>query len=337
MWVGYWGPQGLPWKPNWICSLLIRPGSPGSLKNGWRLSLKRCAGRCRVALRADGLRHGGRSHCCPGYFFHYFSGPSLDCRVHYSSRVAVLQLSQGLKLGLRRGYERAPSGGELVLWSVVVFDRAAVIAPQRPRRVSTIKTSTSERDSLPKDRRTVQEEEDLRRARPEKAFIHFVLISFIYVGKLIPMSPLRSFWVHCPSSTVCFSLLAFLLGPAQIYFLFICVLKNMREAESRLGIPRGTVPRLSPAPLCTWRRVQRLLQFSAPLKRGVFRVIHSCDALPLGSWRGPVPKSGARSAGLLSLRINWHVMLYSHLLLSDSELAEFVSLDEHAHSPDWSL
>lgn len=56
----------------------------------------------------------------------------------------MLQLSQGLKLGLGRGYERAPSGGELALWSVVVFDRAAVIAPQRPRRVSTIKTSTSE-------------------------------------------------------------------------------------------------------------------------------------------------------------------------------------------------
>lgn len=43
-----------------------------------------------------------------------------------------------------------PRRGELVLWSIVVFDRAAVIAPQRPRRVSIIKTSTSERDSLPK-------------------------------------------------------------------------------------------------------------------------------------------------------------------------------------------
>lgn len=144
-----------------------------------------------------------------------------------------------VEIGAWRGYERAPSGGELVLWSGVVFDRAAVIAPQRPRRVSTIKTSTSERDSLPKERRALKEEEDLRRARQEKAFIHFVLISFIYVGKLIPMSPLRSFWVRCPSSTVCFSLSAFLLGPAQIYFLFICVLKNMREAEPRLGIPPG--------------------------------------------------------------------------------------------------
>lgn len=204
----------------------------------------------------------------------------------------MLQLSQGLKLGLRRGYERAPLGGELVLWSVVVFDRAAVIAPQRPRRVSTIKTSTSERDSLPKERRTPQEEEDLRRARQEKAFIHFVLISFIYVGKLIPMSPLRSLWVRCPSSTVCFSLSAFLLGAAQIYFLFICVLKNMREAELRLGIPRGPAPRLSPDPLCTWRRVQRLLQFSAPLKRGVFRVIHSCDALLSGHGEGRCRRVG---------------------------------------------
>lgn len=110
----------------------------------------------------------------------------------------MLQLSQGSKLGLGRGYERAPSGGELVLWSVVVFDRAAVIAPRRPRRVSTIKTSTSKRDSLPKDRRARWEEGDLRQARQGKAFIHSVLITFIYVGKLIPMSPLRSLWVHCP-------------------------------------------------------------------------------------------------------------------------------------------
>lgn len=75
----------------------------------------------------------------------------------------------------------------------MVFDRAAVIAPQRPRRVSTIKTSTSERDSLPKERRAAWEEGDLRRARQEKTFIHFALITFIYMGKLIPMSPLRSF------------------------------------------------------------------------------------------------------------------------------------------------
>lgn len=190
-------------------------------------------------------------------------------------------------MGLRRGYERAPSGGELVLWSVVVFDRAAVIAPRRPRRVSAIKTSTSERDSPPKERRTPREEGNLRRARQEKAFIHFLFITFIYVGKLIPMSPLRSFWVHCPLSTAHFSLLA----PAQIYFLFICVLKNMREAERRLGIPRGPALRLSLAPLCTWRRVQRLLQFSAPRKRGVFRVIHSGDAALLSVQRGPVLKS----------------------------------------------
>lgn len=44
-------------------------------------------------------------------------------------------------------------GAELVLWSVVVFDRAAVIAPQRPRRVGTNKTSTSERDSFPKGKK----------------------------------------------------------------------------------------------------------------------------------------------------------------------------------------
>lgn len=108
------------------------------------------------------------------FFFHHCAGASPDCRVHYSSRVGVLQLSQGSKLGLGRGYERAPSGGELVLWCVLVFDRAAVIAPRRPRRVSTIKTSTSERDSLPKERRARREEGDLRRARQEKAFIHFV-------------------------------------------------------------------------------------------------------------------------------------------------------------------
>lgn len=66
----------------------------------------------------------------------------------------------------------------------MVFDRAAVIAPQRPRRVSTIKTSTSERDSLPKEKLTPQEEEALRRARQEKAFIHFLLISFYICGKI---------------------------------------------------------------------------------------------------------------------------------------------------------
>lgn len=50
-----------------------------------------------------------------------------------------------------------------------------------------------------------------------------------------------------------------------------------------------------------------------------------------------MPRSGAQSAGLHSLRINWHVMLYSHLLLSDSGLGEFARLDERAHSPDWSF
>lgn len=64
----------------------------------------------------------------------------------------VHQFSQGLErsLGGFKGCGRGPAGCELVLWSVVVFDRAAVIAPQRPRRASTFKTSTFERDSLPK-------------------------------------------------------------------------------------------------------------------------------------------------------------------------------------------
>lgn len=55
---------------------------------------------------------------------------------------------RGLKLGFQ-GLREGPSGGELVVRSIVVFDRAAVIAPQRLGRVSIIKTRTSERVSLP--------------------------------------------------------------------------------------------------------------------------------------------------------------------------------------------
>lgn len=164
----------------------------------------------------------------------------------------------------------------------MVFDRAAVIAPQRPRRVSTIKTSTSERDSLPKEWRAPQEEEALRRARQKKALIHFLLISFYICGKIDSDVSLKVILGALPPRVPCaFFLSAFLLGPAQIYFLFIFVLKNMRGAESRLAIPWGPA-RLSAAPLCTWRRVQRLLQ----LKRGVFRMIQSCDALLSGRGEG---------------------------------------------------
>lgn len=70
----------------------------------------------------------------------------------------------------------------------MVFDRPAVIAPQRPRRVSTIKTSTSERDSLPKGKKCCMGGGRPQRARQEKAFIHFVLITFIFVEKLPQMS-----------------------------------------------------------------------------------------------------------------------------------------------------
>lgn len=173
------------------------------------------------------------------FFFHYRAGASPDCRVHYSSRVGVLQLSQGSKLGLARGYERAPSGGELVLWCVVVFDRAAVIAPRRPRRVSTIKTSTSERDSLPKERRARREEGDLRRARQEKAFIHFVLITIIYVGKLIPMSPLRSFWVHCPPDYCLLFPPGLPSWPRSNLFSFHLCIEKHERSRAEAGRPPG--------------------------------------------------------------------------------------------------
>lgn len=119
----------------------------------------------------------------------------------------------------------------------MVFDRAAVIAPQRPRRVSTIKTSTSERDSLPKERRAAWEEGDLRRARQEKTFIHFALITFIYMGKLIPMSPLRSFGA-LPLNCHMLFLSAIFLPCSNLFSFHLCIEKHER-AKSRLGIPQG--------------------------------------------------------------------------------------------------
>lgn len=90
-------------------------------------------------------------HCCQGcYFYDDSLSLMMTCLffcVHKSSRV-VHQFSQGLEIGVSRGM-RGPPGCELVLWSAAVFDRAAVIAPQRPRRANTIKTNTFKRDLLP--------------------------------------------------------------------------------------------------------------------------------------------------------------------------------------------
>lgn len=58
------------------------------------------------------------------------------------------KLPQRIKLRFQEIQEGA-LGSELVLWSIEVFDRAAVIAPQRPERVSIVKLGTFERDSLP--------------------------------------------------------------------------------------------------------------------------------------------------------------------------------------------
>lgn len=150
----------------------------------------------------------------------------------------MLQLSQGSKLGLGRGYERTPSGGKLVLWSVVVFDRAAVIAPRRPRRVSTIKTSTSKRDSFPKDRRAWREEGDLRRAG--KSIYSFCVNNFYICGKIdsdvslkVPLGALP------PLTTACFSLSASLLGPRSNLFYFqLCIEKHERSG-AEAGRPPG--------------------------------------------------------------------------------------------------
>lgn len=97
------------------------------------------------------------------------------------------QLSQGLKLGFQ-GAREGPSGSELVLWSVVVFDMPAVIAPQRPRRVSTSKRALLKGIHTKRNENAAWEEGDLRRARQGETFIHFALITFIFVGKLIQMT-----------------------------------------------------------------------------------------------------------------------------------------------------
>lgn len=66
MWVGYWGPQGLPWKENSIPStnkdLFTR-----ELKKWMEVVFERYA--CRgfggfgVVLEVDRLRYRGGSHC----------------------------------------------------------------------------------------------------------------------------------------------------------------------------------------------------------------------------------------------------------------------------------
>lgn len=120
-----------------------------------------------------------------------------------------------------------------------------------------------------------------------KSIYSFRVNNFYICGKIDSDVSLKVLLAALPlECSLLFPLGDLLFGLAQIYFLFICVLKNMREAESRLGIPLGPAARLSSSPLCTWRRVQRLLQFSDPLKRGVFRVIHCSDALLSGHGKG---------------------------------------------------
>lgn len=63
----------------------------------------------------------------------------------------------------------------------MVFDRATVIAPQRPRGASTIRKSTFESTFLPK---WVKCCTGGGRVGEEKTFIHFVLIAFIRVENL---------------------------------------------------------------------------------------------------------------------------------------------------------
>lgn len=62
--------------------------------------------------------------------------------------------------------------------------------------------------------------------------------TFIFVGKLIPMSSLGPLG-HCPSTaTSSSSQQSFFL--TQMYFLFVCVLKNMRERGQGSASPRAS-------------------------------------------------------------------------------------------------
>lgn len=127
----------------------------------------------------------------------------------------------------------------------MVFDRAAVIAPQRPRRVSTIKTSTSGRDSLPKERRALQEEEALQRARQEEAFIHFLLICFYICGKIDSDVSLKVLLGVLPPRVPC----AFFFSPlglptptrprSNLFSFHLCIEKHERSRVEARYPPGG--------------------------------------------------------------------------------------------------
>lgn len=75
----------------------------------------------------------------------------------------------------------------------MVFDRAAVIAPQRPRRVGTIKTSTAERDSLPKGKKCCRGGGRPYESEAGKDIYSFCVNKFYICGEITSDVFLRSF------------------------------------------------------------------------------------------------------------------------------------------------
>lgn len=127
----------------------------------------------------------------------------------------------------------------------MVFDRAAVIAPQRPRRVSIIKTSTSERDSLPKGKKCCMGGGIPEESKSGKDIYSFCVNNFFICGEITTDVFLRSLGVLkslAPLLPCPFPLTNLFFPFPQIYFLFICVngrvLKNMRLRPS-LEVPQG--------------------------------------------------------------------------------------------------
>lgn len=142
----------------------------------------------------------------------------------------------------------------------MVFDREAVIAPQRARRVGIIKTSTSERGLLSKGKKCSMEG-----GRPSEGWAGKDIYSFCFInfhGEITSDVFLWSFGTLtslAPFTTNFFFRVHFFSSP-QISFLFICVngcVLKKHESEAKALGPPGPALGLS---FSMRHEVQRLLQ-----------------------------------------------------------------------------
>lgn len=160
----------------------------------------------------------------------------------------------------------------------MVFDRAAVIAPQRPRRVSIIKTSTSERDSLPKGKKCCMGGGSPKESKSGKDIYSFCVNNFYICGEITTDVFLRSFGALkslAPSLPRPFPLTnLFFFLPSNLFSFhlcqWLCFEKHESEAKA-LGSPRASTEALFQHAA----RCSKAPPVFSPVESQVFRVIHS--------------------------------------------------------------